>query len=609
MARNKPASHETRPWILWNLLLGASCLSVAAGSSSPIVLPRLALILPGTVYGVASAWRLYYGTRRPKWDRHRLKVLYATEFITTIAFALIEVAAVLVLTFVPVSDGTIALNTIMGNLQPLFSILAVVCWSLTTLYRLGNSRNSETRGAGTLLLCGAVGTLWAVIMYLTGTPELEGAEKVANCLAGGVICFAAILLIMNTSHAMRSIEENQPPSQEFEAKTQEAIKWLAKRELSDRELSVLSATAQGKTGKQIAQELKVSIATVGSYRTRGYEKLGVKKKADFVRLLALNAKAVDSSSHQSSREVSQTEHQSSHSLSQPLIRTAAACCLLVYCAYGPIDYSYQLATDDWTLGRWWPIIESLLVSTLVLLSSVPAIYSMFAHKSNIAPSSPISLEPGRTSFTLFLLGLLATGNLISEMSNTLTPESGAFCLMGLTAVFADIGLAVRTGKKQTNIRELPHIIVSGFKVAASTLPEVFGLLALAALFWSDAISYWLSFFPSSWQLLSTLYMLLVAALLLKVAISFQEATRESLSLPASSANQIINYLKGRGLNDLQTSIIILSLQGKSTDAICKELSIAPGTVGSYRSRAYNTLGVCNFEELRELLIRDTGYAS
>ena len=238
MARNKPASHETRLWIILSLLLGASCLSVAVGNSGPIVLPRLALILPATVYGVASAWRLYYGARRPKWDKHRLKVFYITGCTTTIAFALIEVAAVLVLAFVPVSDGTVVLNTIMGNLQPLFSILAVACWSLTTLYRRGNNKDSKTRGVGTLLLCGAVGTLWSAIMYLAGTPELEGAEKTANCLAGGVICFAAILLMINTSHTMRDIGENQPSPQELEAKTRKAIKRLAKRELSDRELSV-----------------------------------------------------------------------------------------------------------------------------------------------------------------------------------------------------------------------------------------------------------------------------------------------------------------------------------------------------------------------------------
>lgn len=601
MARNEPTSHETRLWIIWSLLLGASCLSVAVGNSGPIVLPRLALILPATVYGVASAWRLYYGARRPRWNRHRLKALYVTGFTTTIAFALIEVAAFLVLTFVPVSDGTIALNTIMGNLQPLFSITAVTCWSLTALARVGNNKDCKTRGTVTLLLCGAVGTLWAAIMFLTGTPELEGAEKAANCLAGGVICFAAILLMINTSHTMRNTEENRPSPQELEAKTQEAIKRLAKRELSERELSVLSATAQGKTGKQIARELEVSVATVGSYRTRGYEKLGVKKKADFIRLLTSD-KEVVSSSQKDSANPSARYGQSAPELkdspsSHIPMQVISMSCLVAYCVYGPIDHFYQLATDDWGLGYWWPTISHLLMTGIIALSAASFSRDTLQGEKGPLPPTPVS----HTSFAIFFLGLVATGYLISEAGNTLSLESGLFGLIGLGALFTYLGSGTCANKRRRGGIVPLNTMFRGFKSAAVHSPEILGVLALAALFWEDAIFCWLEFYPHSWQLLVTFNILLVVALLYKAVVALRESFYRSTALPESSTERLESYLRGRGLNDLQVGVTVLTLQGESTDTISKKLSIAPGTVGSYRSRTYAALGVHNLEELRELL--------
>jgi len=52
--------------------------------------------------------------------------------------------------------------------------------------------------------------------------------------------------------------------------------------LSDREYQVMRMLASGKTLKEIADELSLSIKTVGTYRSRILEKMGMKKNAELI---------------------------------------------------------------------------------------------------------------------------------------------------------------------------------------------------------------------------------------------------------------------------------------------------------------------------------------
>lgn len=52
--------------------------------------------------------------------------------------------------------------------------------------------------------------------------------------------------------------------------------------LSNRELQVLRAIARGFTSQEVAQQLKLSTKTVETYRSRIYDKLGLKTRADLV---------------------------------------------------------------------------------------------------------------------------------------------------------------------------------------------------------------------------------------------------------------------------------------------------------------------------------------
>jgi DNA-binding NarL/FixJ family response regulator len=62
--------------------------------------------------------------------------------------------------------------------------------------------------------------------------------------------------------------------------------------LSDREFQVLRMIASGKTVKEIAEDLSLSVKTVSTYRGRILEKTGMKTNADLIRY-ALEAQLVD----------------------------------------------------------------------------------------------------------------------------------------------------------------------------------------------------------------------------------------------------------------------------------------------------------------------------
>jgi len=62
--------------------------------------------------------------------------------------------------------------------------------------------------------------------------------------------------------------------------------------LSDREFQVLRMIASGKTVKEVADELSLSVKTVSTYRSRILEKTGMKTTADLIRY-ALQTQLVD----------------------------------------------------------------------------------------------------------------------------------------------------------------------------------------------------------------------------------------------------------------------------------------------------------------------------
>lgn len=75
----------------------------------------------------------------------------------------------------------------------------------------------------------------------------------------------------------------------FESKRRQSaqtITDLGPNELTGREAEVLKLTALGKTNKEIARQLDVSVKTIETFKARGVRKLGLKSRADIVRYAA-----------------------------------------------------------------------------------------------------------------------------------------------------------------------------------------------------------------------------------------------------------------------------------------------------------------------------------
>jgi two-component system invasion response regulator UvrY len=61
--------------------------------------------------------------------------------------------------------------------------------------------------------------------------------------------------------------------------------------LSDREFQVIKLTAEGRSVKEIASEISLSAKTISTYRSRAFEKLGVKNDVELTRYMQMHGLA------------------------------------------------------------------------------------------------------------------------------------------------------------------------------------------------------------------------------------------------------------------------------------------------------------------------------
>jgi DNA-binding NarL/FixJ family response regulator len=91
--------------------------------------------------------------------------------------------------------------------------------------------------------------------------------------------FAAIEKIRQGSHYISSLVSNQV----IDLFRQEPGKLFPRRDLSPRERSVLKLISQGKTSKQIAEQLSISLPTVQTHRTNLKKKLDINTNAGLIK--------------------------------------------------------------------------------------------------------------------------------------------------------------------------------------------------------------------------------------------------------------------------------------------------------------------------------------
>jgi len=97
-----------------------------------------------------------------------------------------------------------------------------------------------------------------------GAPSQEVIEAIRKVAAGGIFLPSALVEALPKRYSRKG--EKSPLET-----------------LSDRELQVLKRLAEGRTGREIAQELHLSIKTVDTYRARLLTKLDLSTTADLIR--------------------------------------------------------------------------------------------------------------------------------------------------------------------------------------------------------------------------------------------------------------------------------------------------------------------------------------
>jgi two-component system response regulator NreC len=130
------------------------------------------------------------------------------------------------------------------------------------IHILALTRHADEGYLRRMFAAGATG----YVLKRTAADELINAIRVVA--AGGTYIEPTLVDRVAGGHASRARSDNAVSPA---------------RELSAREAQVLRALAWGKSNKEIANELSISVKTVEYHKSRGAEKLGVRSRAEIVR--------------------------------------------------------------------------------------------------------------------------------------------------------------------------------------------------------------------------------------------------------------------------------------------------------------------------------------
>lgn len=311
--------------------------------------------------------------------------------------------------------------------------------------------------------------------------------------------------------------------------------------LSERERQVAELLLSGKTQAEIAGELGLKASTVGTYRQRALEKLGL-----------------DSFDGLANEDGGEEGGLSTRGVSFPLPALwvvapfFAACC--------------------WYFG----------VGACVFIAAVAAFGSIWIY----VPST----TGGDTSASKFALAVdgLAVGVSFRGIASGILP---AWC--GVLGVVASLLTAnmLKSGPADLPSREG----LSTLSLAAPML--MLGLCVGPAV--PEVVYVQLGPFALNWPVVLVIAVLIsVAASAVVTYLLLDEGHPACLGVDSARA---LHMLQGLGLSELEASVLLAIAYGEKPTEIAERLSIARGTINSYRLRGYRQLGIHSRRELVELL--------
>ena len=419
----------------------------------------------------------------------------------------------------------------------------------------------------TLRLAGSGQGLSESELFSACAPALLRAAALGA--GGGPLLPAAYVIVAAAGAAtlvVDAIRERGTRDTAYSALLRRALDDLAERELSARESEVLVRTLCGESRRTIADALGVSESTVGTNRTRGYEKLRVGSKSELIE--AVGAWTGSEAAR----------HDDGVARGWPTwLRVAVACALVVVIL---VPWAGAARSDvAFFLGG------ALSGVALVALLALPP-DTGGARALQRATGSRPSWERG---VAVVLCAVVAP--VLAVGSWPTAPGRRLLVALLVLLTIAYLGTSpVRSDPDADAATWVRRFFRAGLRELACRGREALGLAGVMFLS-ASTIAPQLAAFPGAfegaWVLAPVLALLVFGA---AFGPSEQSEKDESLA-----------YLRRAGLSELQANIALALARGDGERVICERLHVAPGTVKSARVRCYRALGVHSASELREAL--------
>ena len=352
--------------------------------------------------------------------------------------------------------------------------------------------------------------------------------------------------------------------------------------LSPRERQVILLTLGGGSDSRIADKLGVSKSTVASLRRRSYPKLGVSGKKD---LMKIAERLTGDMAPERSSDAGETDPTS---LPIGLLLIVATVLPLVVLALWGDDLLASYVGWDGYLARGAASLALLLLG--LFQGSEPGEYGH--------PSLVMTLAEGTCSILLAYGVRAAVGPTYAKAPCwyavgallLLVVARGSECGIASDGGRGRIRLVVRAGIESLS-RPNAYCVLMGASCVC-----LFDLLGYR--FGAPGVS-------DGLRGLAEVLMAITALLCLDVIVG-------SWSMPGSRSSedgsiQPVLYLRGRGLSEVQAEVVALLASGVSPRQVCLRCHVSPGSLGTFRTRAYKKLGVNGMDDLRSLLEREANF--
>lgn len=417
------------------------------------------------------------------------------------------------------------------------------------------------------LICLAVGegvperslfALFGVTVLVCAPLLCPSLPTLLACLALEVVAFLALFVVRRFCHAKES------PTGDVEA----VLASLATRPLSRRELDVLTRTLHGEARPQISKALGIAESTVGTLRSRGYEKLGISSKDD---LECLAAAATGSPGEKDAEAAG-----------NPVRRLAGVLCATALVVAAPLSLVVPQEAP------------AVLVCAGAMLSSVSLGCFLLL---------PLDTGGARTLDTWLGKAPTWEHGLVTALGAVLVPvlmvSSLVRCVAGLLILFFVLVFlgsgAVRPGVEEPLAGQAARLLRSGSQEVDCRVSEVSGIMGTGLLICSQAVAAGLALGGPG--LLDGAWLLVV----LLAVLDFGRVFGPGEGAEQGSEALAVELLREHGLNETQVKVALCIADGLGEREVCERLNLARGTVKSYRSLVYRAFGVHGATELREAL--------